>query len=98
MSYQRIVTAWRSLRTSACISTPNSKALVPLAGRQRRYQSTGKEEVTKSFKGQLMDSTQQRLERERAEQRRFANLRGESSQGRAAALTFGIRFKSTNGF
>ena len=47
------------------------------------------EEQRQSFKGQLLDSVAQRLEKERAEQRRFAKIRGEGSGGRAAATTFG---------
>ena len=43
----------------------------------------------KDFKGQLYESTAQRLQRERVEQRRFAKERGESSGGRNAAVTFG---------
>lgn len=46
----------------------------------------------KDFKGQLYESTFERLQRERAEQRRFAKERAESSGGRNAALTFGKRF------
>ena len=41
------------------------------------------------FRGQLYESTAQRLERERAEQRKYAEERGESVGGRNAALTFG---------
>ncbi|KAI9753961.1 MAG: hypothetical protein M4579_004921 [Chaenotheca gracillima] len=44
----------------------------------------------KSFKGQLHESITQRLERERAEQQRFANQRMQSSGGRNAAITFVI--------
>ena len=44
----------------------------------------------KSFKGQLYESTALRLQRERAEQARFAKARGESSRGRNAAVTFGL--------
>lgn len=47
------------------------------------------QEEERSFKGQLYESTSQRLQRERAEQRRFAKERGESSGGRNAAITFG---------
>lgn len=47
-------------------------------------------EERKSFRGQLYESTAQRLERERAEQRRFANERGADRGGRTSALTFGL--------
>jgi hypothetical protein len=46
----------------------------------------------KDFQGQLFESTFQRLQRERAEQRRFAKERAEGSGGRNAALTFGKRY------
>ena len=42
-----------------------------------------------SFKSQLYESTQQRLQRERAEQERFAQYQTQSSGGRYAALVFG---------
>lgn len=45
-------------------------------------------EEKKSFRGQLYESTAQRLEREREEQRRFARERGANSGGRNAAITF----------
>lgn len=41
-----------------------------------------------SFKGQLYESTQQRLKRERAEQARFSSHQRESPGGRYAAITF----------
>ena len=47
-------------------------------------------EQRKPFRGQLLESIGQRLERERAEQARFAEARGEgTSGGRYAAITFG---------
>ncbi|KAI9837007.1 MAG: hypothetical protein M1819_000656 [Sarea resinae] len=56
----------------------------------RRFLTTSRDEEGKSFKGQLYDSTAQRVRREREEQRRFAHERSESSGGRNAALTFVI--------
>ena len=53
------------------------------------HSSASSQEDQKSFKGQLYESTYQRLERERAEQRRFAKERGQSSGSRTAATTFG---------
>ncbi|KAA6414782.1 MAG: D-lactate dehydrogenase (cytochrome) [Lasallia pustulata] len=44
----------------------------------------------KSFRGQLYESTAQRIQRERAEQQRFAKDREESSTSRAFATTFAI--------
>ena len=52
-------------------------------------------EEQRSFKGQLYESVAQRLEQERAEQRRFAKERGESSGGRTAATTFGAPLSQT---
>ena len=47
-------------------------------------------EQRKPFRGQLLESIGQRLERERAEQARFADARGNgTSGGRYAAMTFG---------
>lgn len=46
-------------------------------------------EEQKSFRGQLYGSTLQRIQRERAEQDRFAKLRQASSGSQAAATTFG---------
>ena len=57
---------------------------------QRRYASESGE---KSFKGQLYDSTAQRLQRERADQARFAELRAaqKSSGGTPAwVVPFGM--------
>ncbi|KAH0542652.1 hypothetical protein FGG08_002975 [Glutinoglossum americanum] len=94
MSYQRLLPAQSTLRIllrPTLLSTASAKQLWPLAAGQYRCYSTGTNEPTgKSFKGQLYDSTAQRLERERAEQRRFAEERGESSKGRPAAVTFVI--------
>ena len=42
-----------------------------------------------SFRGQLWESTQRRLEIERQEQERFAKQRGDGDGGRAAATLFG---------
>ncbi|KAI9783180.1 MAG: D-lactate ferricytochrome c oxidoreductase [Peltula sp. TS41687] len=47
-------------------------------------------ERARSFEGQLYESTARRVERERAEQRRYAQERGDDNAGRPAALTFVI--------
>jgi D-lactate dehydrogenase (cytochrome) len=57
--------------------------------RRHFHCSNGALEEQRSFKGQLYESVAQRLARERAEQRRFAEARGESGGGRMAAMTFG---------
>lgn len=41
-----------------------------------------------SFHGQLYESTAERVKKERAEQERFAEARGESLRGRGAAMSF----------
>ena len=78
----------RSLRLAAHPS--NSTCLRACRNPSRAlHRSASLFEEQRSFKGQLYDSVGQRLERERAEQRRFAKERGESSGGRTAATTFG---------
>jgi D-lactate dehydrogenase (cytochrome) len=92
MSYRRrlsVQPALRVLLTPTAFSATFAKYPRPLTVNQCRCQSTEKGEDLESFKGQLYRSTAQRLERERAEQRRFAKERGESSQGRSLAITFG---------
>jgi D-lactate dehydrogenase (cytochrome) len=51
-----------------------------------------REEGRQSFKGQLYESTQQRIKRERAEQERFSQYQTQSSGARYAGLTFGALF------
>ncbi|KAL8942214.1 MAG: hypothetical protein Q9216_001790 [Gyalolechia sp. 2 TL-2023] len=48
------------------------------------------ERPQKSFHGQLYESTFERVQRERKEQERFANLRRESGKGRNSAITTGF--------
>lgn len=45
-------------------------------------------EKNESFKGQLYESTQQRLKRERAEQERFSQFQSQSTSGRIAGIIF----------
>ncbi|MCJ1306351.1 D-lactate ferricytochrome c oxidoreductase [Hypocenomyce scalaris] len=47
-------------------------------------------EEQKSFKGQLYESTSQRIQRERAEQQRFVEQRGGSNAGRSSATIFAV--------
>ncbi|KAN0075008.1 hypothetical protein V8E54_007619 [Elaphomyces granulatus] len=51
-----------------------------------------------SFKGQLYESTQQRLKRERAERERFSGHQAQSPGGRYAALTFALALFSACGY
>lgn len=71
------------LRTRSCIRHT-------LRSTRAFHVSSASAEQEKSFRGQLYQSTAQRLERERAEQRRFAHERGEGNNGRSAAFTFGL--------
>jgi D-lactate dehydrogenase (cytochrome) len=72
-------------------ASPSLSPFCLRAGSTRfRYLSTEqKPEEGKSFKGQLYESTQVRVERERAERARYSKNRNEASGGRAPALTFG---------
>ncbi|OKL58464.1 D-lactate dehydrogenase [Talaromyces atroroseus] len=56
------------------------------------------EQQRPSFKGQLYESTQQRLKRERAEQERFSQYQTQSPGARYAALTFVLVFFTTGGY
>ena len=58
---------------------------------RRSYASA--QEEGRSFKGQLYESTAQRLQRERAEQARFAKQRELGSGGKSASLLFGMDTK-----
>lgn len=49
--------------------------------------SREEERLQKSFHGQLYESTSERVQRERKEQERFAELRNESNRGRRGAIT-----------
>ncbi|CAG8972366.1 hypothetical protein HYALB_00005034 [Hymenoscyphus albidus] len=72
----------KSTTTTTCLRT---------AGRQIRWESTEKTERKthgKSFSGQLYSSTALRLQREKADRVRFAELRNEAGGGRGIALSF----------
>lgn len=67
----------------------------PYPSRLRRHFGLSthlREEKRQSFKGQLYESTQQRIKRERAEQERFSQYQTQSSGARYAALMFGALF------
>ena len=78
----------RSLKRAPQIS---QRCNCQISSAQRRAFRTARalKEEQRSFKGQLYESTAQRLQRERVEQARFAKLRGEGGAGRNAAATFG---------
>ncbi|KAL1963254.1 hypothetical protein VTN77DRAFT_8579 [Rasamsonia byssochlamydoides] len=57
-----------------------------------------REEKRQSFKGQLYESTQQRIRRERAEQERFSQYQTQSSGARYAGLMFVLIFFSCSGY
>ncbi|KAH8692442.1 D-lactate dehydrogenase [Talaromyces proteolyticus] len=75
----------------------HARHLFPLS---RQFTSTRqpREEQRPSFKGQLYESTQQRLKRERAEQEKYSQYHTASSGGRYAALLFVLVFFSTGGY
>jgi D-lactate dehydrogenase (cytochrome) len=76
-------------RTNAAATAPTLRRT---AASQRRWESTEQkhpEQHGRSFKGQLYESTTARLEKERADRKRFARQRNEGTGGRNAAMTFG---------
>ena len=81
--------ALSSLTKSCSLTSPSVRAT---AARQLRFTSTERKpsDEGRSFKGQLYNSTAERLAKERAEQQRFAKERNEGAGGRNAALTFSI--------
>ncbi|KAI9840671.1 MAG: hypothetical protein M1830_007921, partial [Pleopsidium flavum] len=91
MSGKTIILYKSLLRSAGRPSRPQrcfQHACSPLLQQRRNFQcSAPVREEERSFKGQLYESTSQRLQRERAEQARFARERGESSGGRNAAIT-----------
>ena len=91
MSTSKLCPSIALLRSLGRVSHPPSQCVQQVSLRFERafHKSRSLRREEKSFKGQLYESTAQRLERERAEQRRFAKERGESSGGRTAATTFG---------
>ncbi|PWY66858.1 hypothetical protein BO70DRAFT_433034 [Aspergillus heteromorphus CBS 117.55] len=56
------------------------------------------DEKPQPFKHQLYESTQQRLKRERAEQKRYSQYQTQSQGGRYAALMFALAFFSTGAY
>ncbi|MCJ1309645.1 D-lactate ferricytochrome c oxidoreductase [Agyrium rufum] len=95
MSCQRItlrtlrLQRWVVFTQARCHHSPQARTQCLL----RSFSSSASQcEEQRNFKSQLYDSVSQRLERERAEQKRFAEVRGENSRGRAAATTFVIFF------
>ena len=90
MSTSRICPSYALLR-----SLRQATNLRPTTGQtpvcRRAFQTSQlRYEQNSSFRAQLYESTHRRLEREREEQRRLAKERGEPSNGRNAALAFGI--------
>jgi len=80
---KRVGAAGRDLRqlTNAIRSSPKSRPPTQQTPR-RAYAS----EERPTFKGQLYESTQARLERERAEQARFARIRAEQKPAGGAPI------------
>lgn len=84
------VTRRARLTTSSLCSTELSYPLRIFTTR-RGYATEEKQE--KSFRGQLYESTAQRLQRERAEQARFAEKRGRGGGAYLLWATLGIPFR-----
>ena len=96
MSCPRLKPSSRSLRTLETLrpahhGTPPFYCLRRLAHDDPSTRES--REQRKPFRGQLLESIGQRLERERAEQARFAEARGDgTTSGRYFAMTFGRLF------
>lgn len=90
MANAKIFSSMALLRNSQASIVHKSGPVVRSLRSRREFHKLGPVfEEQRSFKGQLYESVAGRLERERAEQRRFARERGESSGGATAAKTFG---------
>ncbi|KAI4246636.1 MAG: hypothetical protein L6R42_009850, partial [Xanthoria sp. 1 TBL-2021] len=78
------------LRTFSRLSSP-PQCLRKTALRHQRalHASRILAKERQSFHGQLYESTAERVKKERAEQERFAEARGENTKGRSAAITAG---------
>jgi hypothetical protein len=76
--------ARKPLPCSRCSSSPSSFSTT---APNRDSQEDG--EARRSFRGQLIESANRRVERERAEQRRFANERYGSQAGRGGGASAG---------
>ncbi|KAI4154755.1 MAG: hypothetical protein LQ340_001470, partial [Diploschistes diacapsis] len=79
----------RSLRgAQQCHATP---VRTPFTSRRAFHRMPPRAaEEQKDFRGQVYESARARVERERAQQRKLSEERGEGKSGRAAALTFVI--------
>jgi hypothetical protein len=69
-------------------SQPSTVRAAALQPTRRASTDQKPNDGTRSFKGQLYKSTEERLAKERADMQRFASERNEGAGGRNAALTF----------
>ncbi|KAF3390919.1 D-lactate dehydrogenase [cytochrome] [Talaromyces pinophilus] len=90
--------AARCLRQPPLLAEHASSSASPFLRRQLSSTRQLREEPRPSFKGQLYESTQQRLKRERAEQERFSQYQTQSPGSRYAALMFVLVFFTTGGY
>lgn len=81
------------VRPNALRGALNSIRARPAVPQQRLFSVSSRchaNDKQTSFKSQLYESTQQRLQRERAEQERYAQYQTQSPGGRYAAMLFGM--------
>ena len=94
MEPQRSPLALRLLRNLRCSKQARKPPLRHLIASRRSFHGAQgrREEQRADFRGQVYESAYRRVERERAEQRRFAEQRGEGRYSSAPAITFGLLF------
>ncbi|KAF2813064.1 d-lactate dehydrogenase-like protein [Mytilinidion resinicola] len=97
MSVLRISRRQLALQGTCQSATPSPWIARRLRLSQRRGYASAKEEG-RSFKGQLYESTAQRIQKEREEQARFATKRQLGSGGRGASMLFVVAFSTAVGY
>lgn len=91
MSFPRRVPS-AALLSSLRASSSQTRFCLRSSATRVRYASTEQNPGEgRSFKGQLYESTQARLIKERAEREQYSKNRNESSGGKNSALTFGAQ-------
>ncbi|KAF2493996.1 FAD-binding domain-containing protein [Lophium mytilinum] len=98
MSVLHISRRQLALQSTCKSSTPPPWLARRLRTTQRRSYASAPEEGGKSFKGQLYESTAQRIQKEREEQVRFATKRQLGSGGRGASMLFAVAFSAAVGY
>ncbi|KAI9684139.1 MAG: D-lactate ferricytochrome c oxidoreductase [Trizodia sp. TS-e1964] len=87
----------QALKRSFLLNCSKKQAL-PHSRHQIRRFASGHKDKGASFKGQLYDSVQSRVKRERADQQRFEEIQGEGKAGRYGAITFVILASSLTSY